>query len=78
LGYRKFKKQSGERIRKLLAKHVPKSDADADSLHHFSQSLRGLKSRPWMANRWKQIDDIITAIEHEFPSNRSDSNAHQT
>ena len=37
LGYKKFKKKSGERIRKLLAKHIHKSDPQADPLRRFSQ-----------------------------------------
>lgn len=78
LGYKKFKKRSGERIRKLLAKHIPKSDPKIGSLRRFGHFLKELKSTPWMGTYWKQIDDLITVIEHEFPSNRSDSDAHQT
>ncbi len=78
LGYKRYKKQSGGRLRKLLAKHIPKSDPQADLLRLFSQCLKGLKSTPWMATHWKQIDDLVKITEHELSSNRSDSDAHQT
>ncbi len=78
LGYKKFKKKSGERIRKLLAKHIHKSDPQADPLRRFSQCLKEMKSTPWMAAHWKKIDDLLKVIEREFPTRRSDSGAHQT
>lgn len=78
LGYKRFKKSSGERIRKLVANRVSKSDVEADSLHHLKLSLKGLKSSPRMAAHWKQIDDLLRVIEHEFSSTRSDSDAHHT
>jgi hypothetical protein len=78
LGNRRIKKRASERLRKLLSKNVPRSDPTADSLRHFRLGLKGLKNAPWMATHWKQIDDLIAVIEHEFPSNRSDSDAHQT
>jgi len=78
LGYKKFKKQSGARIRKLLARHIPKSDAHADSLRRLCQCLKELKSANWMANHWKKIDDLLKVIEREFSTFRSDSDAHQT
>ena len=78
LGYKKFKKQSGARIRKLLAKHIPKSDAHADSLRRLCHCLKELKSANWMANHWKKIDDLITVIEREFPTRRNDSDERQT
>lgn len=78
LGYKKFKKQSGARIRKLLARHVPKSDDEADSLHHLSLGFKGLKNAPRMAAHWELFDKLIAVIEREFPTRRSDSDERQT
>ena len=77
LGYQKFKKRRSERIRKLLARHGPKPDPIVDSLRHLNLGLKGLKNAPRMAAHWKQIDELITALEHEFTIVRSDSDARQ-
>jgi hypothetical protein len=78
LGYKKFNKQGGARLRKLLAKHVPKSDAEADSLHHLKFCLKGLKNSPRMAAHWELLDKLIAVVEREFPTSRSDSDERQT
>jgi hypothetical protein len=78
LGYKKFKKQSGARIRKLLAKHVPKSDAEADSLHHLSLGFKGLKNAPRMAAHWELLYKLIAVVEREFPTRRSNSDEQKT
>jgi hypothetical protein len=64
LGYQRFKKRRGERLRMLLARHIPKCDPVADFLHHFYLGLTGLKNTPSMPTHWKLIDDLITVIEH--------------
>jgi len=68
-------KRRSERIRKLLARHGPKPDPIADSLRHLNLGLKGLKNAPRMAAHWKQIDELITALEHQFTIVRSDSDA---
>jgi hypothetical protein len=77
LGNRRIKKRANQRLRKLLAKHVPKCDPIADSLHHLNVGLKGLKNAHWMAAHWKQIDNLISVIEQEFSTGRSHSDAHQ-
>jgi hypothetical protein len=78
LGYQRFKKRRGKRLRKLLARHVPKCNPAADFLRHHSLGLKGLKNTPCLATHWKLFDEVITALEHEFPTGRSDSNERQT
>jgi ParB-like chromosome segregation protein Spo0J len=78
LGCQRFNKRRGERLRKLLARHVPKCNPIADSLRHLSLGLSGLKNTPCLATHWKLFDESITAIEHEFPTGRSESNVRQT
>jgi len=75
LGCQRFKKRSGERLRKLLSRNIPRCDPAADSVHHLNLGLKGLKNAPWMAAHWKQIDELITALEHEFTTIRSNSDA---
>jgi len=74
LGNRRTKNRSTARIRMLLSKQVPKSDLVADSL----RCLTELKNTPWMSSHRKQIDDLITIIEHDHPNIRRDSDANQT
>jgi hypothetical protein len=78
LGYLKLRKRSSERIRKLLARHGPKSDPLAASLRHLNLGLKGLKNAPLMTSVWKQIDDLVSAIEQAFSTGRSHIDARQT
>jgi hypothetical protein len=78
LGSRRSKKLRGERLRKLLARHVPKSDPAYTQLHCLARCLTGLKHLPGMASIGKQIDGLITALEHEFTAGRSRGDEHQT
>ena len=73
----KFKKRRAERLRRLLSKKVPKSDSEADSLRYLNLGLKGLKNSPRMAAHWKQIDELITALGHEFTTIGSGSDACQ-
>jgi hypothetical protein len=77
-GNRRSKKRRGERLRKLLARHVPKSDPAYAQLHCLDRCLTGLKNLPGMASIGKQIDGLITALEHEFTAGRSRGDEHQT
>jgi hypothetical protein len=78
LGYQRSKKRTSKRLQKLLAGKIPKSDSVFAQLQCLVQCLKVLKNTPCMASLWKEIDNLVSAIEHKFPSNRSDSNAHQT
>lgn len=77
LGYRRTKKRANERLRMLLSKNIPKCDPIADSLRHLILGFTGLKNTPCLAICWKQIDDLITAVEHEFPTGRSHADVRQ-
>lgn len=78
LGSRRSKRRRGERLRKLLARHVPKSNAAYAQLHSLARCLTGLKNLPGMASIGKQIDGLIAALEHEFTPGRSLGDEHQT
>jgi len=77
LGYRRNKKHSTARIRKLLSRQIPKNDPVVASVRHLSIGLTGLKNTPWMSFHWKQIDDLIMVIEHKFSTSRSIPDADQ-
>lgn len=57
LGSRRSKKRRGERLRKLLARHVPKSDPAYVHLHCLAQCLTRLKNLPSMTSIGKQIEN---------------------
>jgi hypothetical protein len=78
LGYQRNKKRSGERLRKLLAKHGPKSDPAYDQLRCLARCLAALKNRVSVTSIWKLIDELIAALEHEFTAGRSLGDEHQT
>jgi hypothetical protein len=78
LGCQRFKKRSGERLRKLLSRNIPRSDPAADSVHHLNLGLKGLKNAPRMAAHWKLFDELITVLEREFSTGRSHADEHQT
>jgi hypothetical protein len=78
LGYQRFKKHRGERLRKLLANHIPKCDPVADSLRYLNMGLTGLKNTPYLTTHWKLFDELITALEREFLIGRSDYDVRQS
>lgn len=77
LGYRRAKKRRSERLSKLLARHVPKSDPAYALLLCLTRCLAGLKNLPSMTSIGKQIDDLITALEREFSTGRSHADVRQ-
>lgn len=75
---RRSAKRSSQRIRKLLSKNIPISHQIAESLRHLRLGVAGLKNVPSMDGLLNRIDDAITTFEHELPTDRSDTDAHQT
>lgn len=78
LGNLRIKKRTNERITKLLAKNISKCDPVTDSLRYLRLGLEGLKNMPWMASHWRQFEDLIAVIEHQFQTERGFSDARQT
>jgi hypothetical protein len=77
LGNRRSKQRAKERIRKLLAKHKSGASQLRDFLHNLRLVSTELKTDPGMVSIWKQIDDLLTSLEHEFPTERSQPDATQ-
>lgn len=78
LGSRRAKQRRSERLSKLLARHVLKSDPAYAQLHCLARCLAGLKNLPSTTSIGKQIDELITALEQEFSAGRNHADAHQT
>ncbi len=78
LGNLRIKKRSIARIWRLLSRHNTKNAPQVTLVRHIIRGLTELKNIPWLSQCKKQIDDLIAAIEHQFSTGRSESNADQT
>lgn len=67
-------RRSKNRIKRLwvsLSKHIPKSHPEAASPRHLILGLTWLRNSPIMATHRPLIDELLSAVERQFPARRS-------